>query len=103
MTRSRSKDDRFSKLIRDRDGWRCRRCGAQHVRGAATLDAAHGFTRGIGATRYDEENALALCHLTCHPYVDQHSDAKRELWVREIGEKAYERLAARAHGRRDRV
>lgn len=97
------RDAAFSLTIRDRDGWRCRRCGSQHVRGASTLHCAHGFTRGIPQTRYDEENALSLCGLTCHPYIDQHLEAKQELWIREIGATAYEKLAARAHGRRDRV
>lgn len=100
---SEARDAKFRYLIRDRDDWRCRLCGAQHVRGAVSLHAAHGFTRGIPATRYDEENALSLCWEPCHPHIDAHPDAKKALWIREIGEDAYDALAARAHGRRDRI
>lgn len=100
---SLSEDARFRRMIRDRDDWRCRRCGRSYVPGSTDLHAAHGFTRGVPATRYDPDNALSLCAEPCHPLVDSDPIVKRELWIREIGEASYDALAGRAHGRRDRV
>lgn len=95
-------DVKFSRAIRERDGWMCRRCGSQHVPGSRGLHAAHCFTRRTGATRTDPENALALCY-GCHQYIDSHKEAKTRLWVAWLGEERYDALAARAHERRDRV
>jgi hypothetical protein len=59
------------------------------------------FTRRTQATRFDQDNALALCY-GCHQFVDSHAKEKFELWISVIGDERFEALAARAHGKRDR-
>jgi hypothetical protein len=92
-------DARFSQQIRDRDGRRCKRCGSTpHPMG---LHCAHHFTRRTGATRFDPDNALALCY-GCHQYLDSHPDEKEAFWRSIIGDERFDALAARANGKRDR-
>jgi hypothetical protein len=93
-------DIRFSEQIRERDGWRCRLCHkTPDPRG---LHCAHHFTRRTGDTRFDPDNAMALCY-GHHQYLDSHPDEKEAFWRSEIGDERFDALAARAHGRRDRV
>lgn len=93
-------DARFSLQIRERDGWYCQRCKSMpDHRG---LHCAHHFTRRTKATRFDPDNALALCY-GCHQYLDSHPHEKEAFWRSEIGDERFDALAARAHGRRDRV
>ncbi len=93
-------DIQFSKMIRDRDGGVCVRCGSRpHPQG---LHCAHIFTRAIKKTRWDPENAVALCY-GCHQYLDSHPAAKIEFFEKHLGQERMEALEARAHGRRNRV
>jgi len=92
-------DARFSSQIRARDGWRCQRCRSNPRPGG--LHCAHHFTRRTKATRFDPDNALALCY-GCHQYLDSHPVEKEAFWRAEIGDERFDALAARAHGRRDR-
>jgi len=93
-------DVRFSLQIRERDGFKCRRCHKKpHPMG---LHCAHHFTRRTGATRFDPDNAMALCYGD-HQYLDSHPIEKEAFWRSEIGDERFDALAARAHGRRDRV
>lgn len=90
----------FSLQIRLRDGAKCTRCGSvPHPQG---LHCAHHFTRRTKATRFDPDNALALCY-GCHQHLDSHPIEKEAFWRSVIGDERFEALAARAHGRRDRV
>jgi hypothetical protein len=92
-------DVRFSLQIRERDAHKCKRCGSHpHPMG---LHCAHHFTRRTGATRFDPDNALALCY-GCHQYLDSHPWEKEAFWRSEIGDERFDALAARAHGKRDR-
>lgn len=95
-------DNAFSLMIRERDGWTCRRCGARHHPNSRGLHCAHMFTRRIKATRHDPENALALCY-GCHSFVDANPWEKAVLFREALGDEAFDALAARARGRRDRV
>jgi hypothetical protein len=94
-------DKRFSDQIRERDNWTCRRCGSTPVSHQG-LDCAHHFTRRTRATRFDPDNALALC-TGCHFHLDGHPIEKEAFWRSVIGNERFEALAARAHGRRNRV
>ena len=106
-------DIRLSKEIRARDNYTCMRCGKQHEPNSQGLHAAHGFGRRCGVctsknpkphicTRMDPSNLLSLCR-GCHQFVDSHPEEKEALWRLRIGHEEYERLAAIANGRRDRV
>jgi hypothetical protein len=95
-----SADRVFSMQIRLRDGGRCKRCGSTpDPRG---LHCAHHFTRRTRATRFDPDNALALCY-GCHQHLDSHPIEKEAFWRSVIGDSRFDALAARAHGKRDRV
>ena len=95
-------DARFSRRIRERDNWTCQRCFKVFVPPTRALHCAHMFTRRTQITRFDEDNALSLCYGD-HQYVDSHAAEKEALWRLRIGDERFDVLAARAHGRRDRV
>ncbi len=97
-----AEDARFSKMIRERDNFTCQRCGKQHDRSSMGLHCAHNFTRRTKITRFEPENALALCY-GCHQYVDSHSAEKEALFRLRFGNESYDRIAGLAHGKRDRV
>jgi hypothetical protein len=98
-----AEDIRFSKMIRQRDNWTCMRCGKQKTpESGPTLHCAHNFTRRTQVTRFDPSNALALCY-GCHQFIDSHSEEKERLFRLRFGNDEYDRVAALAHGRRDRV
>ncbi len=89
-------DARFSKLIRERDKYTCQRCGATpHPQG---LHSAHMFSRGKLNTRFDEENACALCY-GCHRFLDTHPDLKREFFRLRLGDVTFEALEVRSNQR----
>lgn len=92
----KSADIRFSKSIRDRDGWMCRRCGRGFLPGSVELHNAHHFTRRTQATRFDPLNCLSLC-ASCHLFLDTHPALKEQFWRRVIGDEAFDALTLRAH------
>jgi hypothetical protein len=53
----------FSQLVRERDGWRCRRCGKPGE--GVYMQCAHIVSRRYSRTRCDFSNAVALCP-ACH-------------------------------------
>jgi ribosomal protein L37E len=95
-------DDKFSKMIRLRDHWTCQRCGKQHAPNSQGLHCAHNFTRRTRITRFEPSNALALCY-GCHQFVDSHAAEKETLFRLRFGNDEYDRVAALAHGKRDRT
>ena len=93
----RTKEDiAFSKAIRERDNWTCQRCGADKSHNHRALDSAHCFTRRTQATRFDPDNALALCW-GCHQFIDSHAQEKEALWRLRIGNDRYDALVLRGH------
>lgn len=60
-------DKLFSDVIRERAEWQCQRCLRSFMKGAGGLQCAHIFTRSRLSTRWDIENAVALCG-GCHLY-----------------------------------
>jgi 5-methylcytosine-specific restriction endonuclease McrA len=82
-------DATFSEYIRLRDGFKCQRCGRQYDqydrRGAMGLHCSHYMGRTNQATRYDEENAEALCH-GCHRFFeDRKQTYYRDFKIRQLG------------------
>ena len=64
-------DIAFSKYIRTRDGWRCKRCKKQYEPPTQALHCSHFQGRGKEATRFFPANADALCY-GCHKYFTSH-------------------------------
>lgn len=87
------KDQLFSKIIRLRDRFNCRRCGRYFPFGHG-LQAAHIFSRRHQSTRYDPDNASALC-FSCHQYFGEHPTIFTAWIKKELGDVCYEALEAR--------
>jgi hypothetical protein len=100
----RTKEDaKLSDYVRwERDQGMCQRCLKQYTKPSGGLHAAHCFTRRTKATRLEADNLLALC-FGCHQFVDSHAEEKENLWRLRIGNERYDRIAALAHQKRDRV
>lgn len=64
-------DKVFSLYIRTRDSWTCQRCGKRYDPPTNALHCSHFMGRGKEATRFDENNADALCY-GCHQYFTSH-------------------------------
>ena len=89
-------DMAFAKAIKERDGWRCRKCHKQYAEGDRGLHCAHIVSRSHKDLRLDPMNALALCYrdhlFWAHSHPLEFAD-----WVREeLGAKAYNELRRRA-------
>ena len=69
---------RFRKEVRDRDGWRCRRCGSDF-----RPNAHHVLPKGRGGPN-TRENGVTLCGGDdgCHMRVHRHEVADWRAWIR---------------------
>ncbi len=87
-----SLDILFSKYIRTRDGWTCRRC--HRYCGPETglrLDCSHIFSRRHKVIRHDPRNALSHC-FTCHQWFGG-NPIEAAMWARsELGDKVIDEL-----------
>ena len=95
MKRDRA-DREFSLAIRERDEWTCQRCFNQFLPNSRGLHSAHMFSRGKKRTRWDMENACALCY-GCHRYLDTHPDLKRIFFRERLGDEAFDALELRSN------
>lgn len=87
-------DQLFSQFIRMRANNQCQRCG--RWKEYSQLQCAHCFGRRKKSVRFDEDNALALC-FPCHHIIDSEDpEAKRELFIKYLGEQGYKNLRIRA-------
>jgi hypothetical protein len=96
-------DRAFSTLIRRRDRWECQRCHRGFRMNDPFLQCAHMFGRGKPATRFDPENACALCSPGCHDYLDQHPNEKRMFFRLRLGDEAFEALERRSNAASSRL
>lgn len=98
MGKRRTTDIEFSKIIRERDGWKCSRCGKPMEDQKELLDCSHYWGRKNECARFDPQNCIALCR-GCHQYVETREG--HELWYKPymlewLGEDAYHALMIRA-------
>jgi 5-methylcytosine-specific restriction endonuclease McrA len=89
-------DQEFSLMVRTRANWKCARCGGDFSGNRDALHCSHFHSRRHKATRFDPENATALC-FSCHWYLDHHPNVHRIWKLTQIGEERYEALAKRAN------
>jgi hypothetical protein len=114
----KAEDTLFSDLVRELAGWKCARCGRQHIPYENTMDCSHYYGRGKQSVRFDLENADALCRYPCHQGSDS-TDASKFGWEyqkgikgwhghqvdgaytaymkKKLGEKGFDLLTFRAH------
>jgi hypothetical protein len=89
-------DKIFSQFIRTRDNWTCQRCKKQYEPPTSALHCSHFMGRGKESTRFDEENADALCY-GCHQYFTSHP-AEHYMWqVDKKGQKTVDALVLRSN------
>lgn len=89
-------DAKWSKAIRARDNFTCRRCGKQHLFNSRGLHAAHIFSRGIKRLRHDLRNGMSLCY-GCHRVADSNAAEKERLARQMLGDAGYEALRLEAN------
>ena len=87
-------DSWFSKCIRERAGWKCERCGAQHEKNSQGLHCSHYYGRGSWGVRFDPDNCEALCY-GCHSYMGANPSLHREHKIEMIGVGLMEILTAK--------
>jgi hypothetical protein len=89
-------DSLFSKYIRVRDKWKCKRCGRQYPNGDGRLQNSHFWSRNNWATRFDEENCDALCY-GCHSLWENDKQGDYRDWkIKQLGREKYDKLEWRA-------
>ena len=87
-------DAAFSLCVRERAEWRCERCGSQPEKQG--LHCAHIMSRGHWSTRFDPQNALALCY-GCHRITEQNRELMLIPLVLKVhGELHWDRVFAQA-------
>lgn len=89
-------DKAFSLYIRTRDGWNCKRCGKHYEPPTMALHCSHFQGRGKEATRFDPENADALCY-GCHQYFTSHPADHYAWQVEKKGQEAIDALVLRSN------
>ena len=82
-------DKLFSRYIRNRDRC-CQRCGS-----SKSLQCCHMHSRRHQNTRFDPDNAVALC-FGCHQYLDSHPIEKIEFFQARLGGQGFDLLRARS-------
>lgn len=86
-----------SLIVRDRDGWRCQRCGTRPATRRG-LHCAHIVSRTYSNTRTAEDNALALC-ARCHRWFTNHPIEFGRFCDERFGRDAMDALRLRAESR----
>lgn len=83
-----------SKIVRERTGYVCERCGKTRDDGVQ-IQCAHIISRNYGGTRTDERNAFALC-ASCHWYFGKWPVEFGKFVHDKIGSELYEELKEKA-------
>jgi len=85
-------DEIFSKCIRERDDWRCQKCGHK-PESKQGLDCSHIYGRAKYSVRWHPLNAKALC-VGCHRQWHSHPIESTK-WIQSyLGEQKYQELQA---------
>ena len=85
----------FSRFIREKADWKCERCFKQYQPGDQGLHCSHFWGRGKESTRFDQENASALCFF-CHLFLGSNPEEHRTWKLKQLGEERYKLLMVRA-------
>ena len=84
-------DKLFSLYIRLLCDFTCKRCSKKHLTNSRGLHCAHYHSRGKLSTRFERDNATALCY-GCHIYLDHHPPEKAEFFLNLLGLKRFNEL-----------
>lgn len=97
----RTSDKLFSQYIRTRDNWTCQRCGKQYLPPTMALHCSHFKGRGKEPTRFDPENADALCY-GCHSYFGGQPDEHLAWQIQRKGQDVIDAVILRSNGYKKR-
>lgn len=90
QTKSDPRDALFSKMIRERDGNKCKFCPKKSP--DYVMTNSHFWGRGHKATRFDTENCDTLCFL-CHQANEGSKQGNYRTWkIKQLGKEKYEAL-----------
>lgn len=89
-------DSLFSKWIRNRDYWICKRCFTKYEEGSVGLHNSHFYSRSHENTRFDPNNCDALC-FGCHRYFTSNPNEYREWKLKQLGEERFLNLQLEAN------
>lgn len=89
-------DKAFSKYIRTRDGWKCKRCGKQYTPPTSALHCSHFQGRGKENTRFEPLNCDALCY-GCHRYFTAQPGEHYQWQVKTKGQDTVDKLIAQSN------
>lgn len=88
-------DKYFSDWIRQRDEWTCQRCKTEYEKPNQGLHCSHFHSRRHKGTRFDPENAIALC-MWCHQHMGENPQIHCDFFLKRLGKEKYEALSVRA-------
>lgn len=96
-------DKAFSLYIRTRAKWDCERCGKHYEPPTSALHCSHFMGRGKESTRFDPDNANALCY-GCHQHFTSHPALHLEWQVMKKGQALVDDIILRSsfHKKKDR-
>lgn len=93
-------DAEFSKWIRRRDNFTCKRCGKVYRKGERGLTNSHFWPRQHKGTRYDPRNCDTCCWMPCHKYhwEKEKQGAYMDYMLKKLGKKEYDALRKLSEG-----
>ena len=86
----------FSHYIKLLSGGYCSKCKKYFGVNSRGLHCAHYHSRGKRSTRFERDNATALCYYD-HIKLDRHPAEKAEFWLELIGLERFNELDRLAH------
>jgi len=79
-------DQVFSKVVRERDDYTCQHCHKSFRHDTGRLECSHHVSRRHRKVRWDELNAISLCH-ECHAHLDQHPLVHADFIRNQLGDQ----------------
>jgi ssDNA-binding Zn-finger/Zn-ribbon topoisomerase 1 len=97
-----TKADRiFANYIKDRDGWKCQKCGKKYDKNNPAhhelLQCSHLWSRGKLNTRFDPINCDSLCAIPCHQHFEHNREKYHQWKINKIGQTAFDDLRLRSN------
>lgn len=89
-------DALFSDLVRTLAGWKCERCFKSYENRRQGLHCSHFYGRRGKSTRWDVENAAALC-FSCHNHMGENPAEHVKFFEKRLGLEKFEKLTLRAN------
>lgn len=79
-----------------RANWTCERCKCEYDPPTTALHCSHFHGRGNKSTRFNPDNAAALCY-GCHRYFTANPHEHSEFFKQRLGEFRFDRLKLLFH------